>query len=362
MGMVSFCRFRRWFRLTPDRLVIVLLAVEGLLWLSERFGWFGFDEHKGWAVLIALASVGVAILSMLLWLAAALVFRVRFQFSLRSLLVLVFAVALPCSWLAVEIKAADRQREVVEGLKEVFVGYEGDDFSYFGGPRRRPRGPIWLRTLLGDHFFNDVCKADAGSDAQLEGLEGLTHLRKLSLDGSQVTDNGLQHLKGLTRLEYLSLRSTWVTDVGLRHVEGLTRLGFLDLGETRITDAGLKHLEGLTNLEELSLDDTYVTDAGLQHVEKLTNLQTLSLDCTGVTDAGLRHIEGLVRLVSLQLVLTSVSDAGLYHLERLTALEKLSLSGTRVTEQGVKKLQKALPNCVIDRWPAPVPPAPNTAG
>jgi hypothetical protein len=36
----------RWFRLTPDRLVIALLAVEGLLWLSERFQWFAFNENS----------------------------------------------------------------------------------------------------------------------------------------------------------------------------------------------------------------------------------------------------------------------------------------------------------------------------
>jgi hypothetical protein len=45
----------RWYRLTPDRVVIALLAVEGLLWLSERFGWFGW--HKGYAVLTAVALI-----------------------------------------------------------------------------------------------------------------------------------------------------------------------------------------------------------------------------------------------------------------------------------------------------------------
>ena len=59
----------RWYRLTPDRLVIGLLVVEWLLWLSERFQYFGFNQHKGWTVLIAVASVGVAMLVMLLWLA-----------------------------------------------------------------------------------------------------------------------------------------------------------------------------------------------------------------------------------------------------------------------------------------------------
>ena len=49
----------RWFHLTPDRVVLALLAVEGLLWLSERLGWLAW--HKGYAVLTAVASVGVVL-------------------------------------------------------------------------------------------------------------------------------------------------------------------------------------------------------------------------------------------------------------------------------------------------------------
>lgn len=64
---------RRWFWPTPGWLILVLLVVEGLLWLSERLQWPIW--HKGYAVLIAVASVGVAMLVMLVWFAVALVFR-----------------------------------------------------------------------------------------------------------------------------------------------------------------------------------------------------------------------------------------------------------------------------------------------
>ena len=47
----------RWFHLTPGRFVLLLLAVEVLLWLSDRFGWLGW--HKGYAVLTGVAVVGV---------------------------------------------------------------------------------------------------------------------------------------------------------------------------------------------------------------------------------------------------------------------------------------------------------------
>ena len=56
--MTNSVPHHRWYRLTSDRLVLLLLAVEGLLWLSERFQWFPLNEHKGWTVLIVVASVG----------------------------------------------------------------------------------------------------------------------------------------------------------------------------------------------------------------------------------------------------------------------------------------------------------------
>jgi hypothetical protein len=97
MGDTTRARVR-WFQPTPGRCVIGLLAVEGLLWLSEHFGWLSW--YKGYAVLTAVASVGVAMLAMVVWFGLALVFRRRLQFSISSLLVLVVVVALPCSWLA----------------------------------------------------------------------------------------------------------------------------------------------------------------------------------------------------------------------------------------------------------------------
>jgi hypothetical protein len=102
----------RWFRPTPDRLVIWLLVVEGLLWLSERFEWVA----KGWPALIAIAVVGMAMAVMGMWFAVAVILRWRFQFSIRSLLMLVVIVAVPCSWMATEMREARKQRNAVEEI------------------------------------------------------------------------------------------------------------------------------------------------------------------------------------------------------------------------------------------------------
>ena len=116
----------RWYRLTPDRCVAALLALEAFLLLSAWFRWFAFNEHKGYTVLITIASVGVALLLMFLWFLAALVFRLRFQFSILALLLLVVVVALPFSWLATEMKAAKKQRDVVESIRKAgeWVAYD----------------------------------------------------------------------------------------------------------------------------------------------------------------------------------------------------------------------------------------------
>ena len=90
-----------------------LLAVEGFLFLSERFEWFAFNRHKGYTVLITVAAVSVAMLAMMLWFAAAFLFRWRFQFSISARCsVLVVVVAIPCRWLSV---AREQARQTARG-------------------------------------------------------------------------------------------------------------------------------------------------------------------------------------------------------------------------------------------------------
>ena len=91
--------------------MVGLLTIEGFLLLSEQFGWFAFNRHQGWTVLIALSAVGATLLFLSLWFAAALTHRWRFQYSLRSLFLIVVAVAVGCSWMATEMQQARRKRK-----------------------------------------------------------------------------------------------------------------------------------------------------------------------------------------------------------------------------------------------------------
>ena len=175
---------RRRPHLTPAWLIFGLLVVEGLLWLSERYRWPTW--HKGYAVLTAVAAVGVVMIVMLGWFIVALVFRWRFQFSIRSLLVLTLAVAVPCSWMAVEMKAAKEQQEAVAAIEKLGGGvrYDWDYHPLSQAIAKRP-GQEWLRKLLGTDLFTwDVRGVFFGNevtDEELARLAGLTQLRWLSL-------------------------------------------------------------------------------------------------------------------------------------------------------------------------------------
>ena len=287
----------RWFHPTPARLLLVLLTVEAVLLLSQHW------MPKGYAVLIAIAAVIVTMLLMLIWWLVALCFRWRFQFSLRSLLVATVVVAIPFSWLAVEMKGG-KQRETVEAIQK--LGGEAR-YDYQLEQRLPPAlfGATWLQKLLGDNFFANVAE--------------------VHLSGTQATDAALGRLEGLSQLVILSLDNTQVTDAGLEHLKGLSQLSILHLHNTQVTDAGLEHLRGLTGLIGLWLNNTQVTDAGLEHLKGLTQLRALSLVNTNVTDCGLEHLKGL------------------------TQLRGLWLDHTHVTDKGVNKLQQALPNCKIRR-------------
>jgi len=177
------------------------------------------------------------------------------------------------------------------------------------------------------------------SDKDLAFLAKETDLEFLDLTGNNVTNAGLVHLKDLDRLETLVLS----------HNKGIG-MGFVTDPSSQITNAGLVHLTGLSNLKRLSLDWCDVTDEELEHLKGLAKLQTLDLAFnTYITDAGLVHLKGLTGLQTLDLRLTKITDSGLVHLKGLVNLQTLGLRNTKVTAAGVADLQKALPNCKIEK-------------
>lgn len=90
-------------------------------------------------------------------------------------------------------------------------------------------------------------------------------------------------------------------------------------------------------------------DGTMESAKELTELRRVDFVGGPATDAGLVHVRSLSRLQRLNLSDTQITDAGLEYLTNLTQLRELVLHGTRVTDDGVQQLQRALPNCQIQR-------------
>ena len=196
-----------------------------LLWLSQQVHCFGFNERKGWTVLITLAVAAGAILVMLFWFLVALLLRWPFQFSVRCVLLLpVIIVALPCGWLAAEMRLAQAQKETVDSFKSGFAHglYDYEYESFLPPGKAEPKGAAWLRALIGDDFFNDVISVRLCTDTETERLRSLPRLRTLVLSSDQITDRGLANIAALTEVKELSIDSANVTDAGLASIAGLT--------------------------------------------------------------------------------------------------------------------------------------------
>lgn len=195
-----------------------------------------------------------------------------FQFSLRTLLVF-FLICGVTMWIAVEMREAEKQREVVAAIRSkggaVFYDYQWKNDMY--DVRVKPPGPTWLRKFVGRDFLSNVRYvrlADTSLATHARQLQRLRGLEELRLHGGATTDSSLIQLKEFTNLRVLSLTGTGVTDAGLKHLQTLTNLRRLCLYGTAVTDEGLEHLKALTSLEWLSLGATQVTDTGIKDLSK----------------------------------------------------------------------------------------------
>jgi hypothetical protein len=145
-----------------------------------------------------------------------------FRFRLRSLLILVTAIAILCGTLGRRVVVVGDQRNVSDTLTGEFGAqvqwqYHPGVFSLISGTEPPPRQRSGtLRRWLGDDFFGNAVRVSlhysrqiANDDLALVGR--LSHLKNLDLSLTGIDDDGMQHLARLWKLRMLKLGSTGVT-------------------------------------------------------------------------------------------------------------------------------------------------------
>ena len=104
------------------------------------------------------------------------------QYSLRSFLVVVTALAV---WLGVVANRAREQREAVKAI-EALGGSVCYDWQNKFPPNEEPGGPVWLRRLTGDDFFQQA-HAVSLSDVTTENVpKSIPIMKRLRTEGSVV--------------------------------------------------------------------------------------------------------------------------------------------------------------------------------
>lgn len=168
----------------------------------------------------------------------------RYQYSLRTLFVVVFVVSIGINCIAVRMRKARAQRTAIEAIKEAggwaFFGYQVDS-SGKGDWRVDPLVPDWLRNVLGDDFIFDVASVDLFAHWHPDWEVPIGGIRDPA--DPQVAEDLAAHLRMLSKLETLRLVGSQFTDAWLKHLKGLTKLRELHLVDTKITDKGAKMLQ-----------------------------------------------------------------------------------------------------------------------
>ncbi|UCD51843.1 MAG: hypothetical protein JSW27_04250 [Phycisphaerales bacterium] len=145
----------------------------------------------------------------------------------------------------------------------------------------------------------------ATTDVGLKHLAQVPNLRWLRLRMGRIRGRGLAELAHAPRLERLCLwGEKGVTDRHVSYLEGLTHLRSLTLwgSNCTLTNASLASISKLASLEELYFIriNSQFSDTGMRHLESLSNLRKVSFSFCRLGAEGLRHLGKLTHLESLK--------------------------------------------------------------
>lgn len=86
----------------------------------------------------------------------------------------VVIIAILCAWLGREIERKRQEREAVKSIIKdgwtVIYDSQIDPSGRFQYSSDRPRGPGWLRTVLGDNFFSEAKRVHWARRGSWNGL------------------------------------------------------------------------------------------------------------------------------------------------------------------------------------------------
>lgn len=119
-------------------------------------------------------------------------------------------------------------------------------------------------------------------------------VKRLTLSGTQVTDENLKRLSYFPNLDNLVLNNTKISGEGVRNVvDNARQISILSLNYVRLSDSDLTEIKKIRSLKSLSLAGIKsISDKGISLLAELPNLQSLDLRYTSFSLSGLKKFKG----------------------------------------------------------------------
>lgn len=197
-----------------------------------------------------------------------------FQFSIKSLLLVMFIVAAGLGLLTYRMEQVRAKHNLHAMLEEAGMSVWRD-------------GSVM------------VSNAKPVREQELLLLEQLPHFEEMVFNNASFTDSGFAHLKKLN-LKKITFASMQITEAGWARVGEMTTLESLTILETLISAEDIARLKNC-NVHTLRLLGTGLTDAGLLHIKRWPKLTELHLNELKITKDGLAQLKDAPMLHTLHL-------------------------------------------------------------
>ena len=293
--------------------------------------------------------------------------RVRFRFSLKTLLLLI---TLMCVWLGLSYSNARRQQRAVEAIVASHgrVGYDRDPHDEAEDlPAGMLAGPKWLRSLLGRHYFDTVVSVTLnGSRAQGESrrfadvghwLADLPHVQRLELSYLEVTGDDLAFVATTVDPESLTCIEMEISDQAAARLASASRLGHLGLNNVVISAKGVAEFKKLPKLKSFLLScrhlevvpigqvppsvETYkLGDEVVTAFLEFPELRSLTLHATLISDDGVKILSRLERLVDLSIASPNITNGAMQDIVKLKNLTWLGIAYTQIGDETLNRLSE----------------------
>jgi len=275
--------------------------------------------------------------------------RQRFQFSLRTVLILIFLISLPLGGFAWRLQRARTQRVNIIALENLGGSVTHRAGMDWASDDWYSRCENWAYDCLGKDFFLDVTVAWVKAEDRKQAEQALASLRQfpelesLIIRSDHIRISEVSLLPCLPELRLLAIKgSGGTTDYppdDLRPLDEAENLYNLVIDKYPMRHETLDVLQKKHRLRRLELSGPHVNDHLLAGLGPLDNLDELTLKQTSITDDGLRHLAGLRQLRILTIENAPIQGRGFAALENLSALRSLDVTSTRFDDEGMPALQ-----------------------